>query len=158
MDFDAAFQQLLGHEGAYSNEPDDPGGETMWGITAVVAKEEGYTGYMRAMPVDFAKLVYRRRYWDAVKADSLPDGVRYNVFDAAVNSGPRQAIQWLQRAAGTADDGRIGAVTLAAAHQMGTDRLVLRFLAQRLRFMTDLRTWGAFGRGWAKRIADMMEG
>ncbi|HIA2409759.1 TPA: glycosyl hydrolase 108 family protein, partial [Burkholderia contaminans] len=32
--FDDAFEALMGNEGGYSNSPADPGGETMWGITA----------------------------------------------------------------------------------------------------------------------------
>jgi lysozyme family protein len=74
-----------------------------------------------------------------------------------VNSGPRQAIRWLQRAAGAKDDGIIGPKTLAAVRAADPEQLVRRMLAQRLRFMTGLPNWPAFGRGWARRIADLME-
>ena len=33
MNFDQAFERLIGHEGGYVNHPDDPGGETKFGIT-----------------------------------------------------------------------------------------------------------------------------
>jgi lysozyme family protein len=33
MDFDTAFQRLIGHEGGYVNDPRDPGGETKYGIS-----------------------------------------------------------------------------------------------------------------------------
>lgn len=156
MDFDAAFAQLFGHEGAYSNHKDDPGGETMWGVTVAMARQNGYSGAMRDMPVDVAKVIYQKRFWSAVKADQLPNDVRYIVFDAAVNSGVTQAIFWLQRAAGVTDDGILGPKTLAAVANADPHRLCRKILAQRLKFMTDLKTWDTFGKGWARRIASIL--
>ena len=113
MTFDEAFTKLLGHEGGYSNHPSDPGGETMWGVTKRVAQAHGYMGPMRDLPVALAKQIYKKAYWDAVSADLIPAHTRYAVFDAAVNSGPVQAIKWLQRAMGVEDVGRFGPKTMA---------------------------------------------
>lgn len=157
MNFEAAFFKLLGHEGGYANHPSDPGGETMWGVTKSVARENGYDGPMKALPVDVAQAIYKRQYWDAVKADALPAAVRYAVFDGAVNSGVGQSVLWLQRACGASADGKIGPRTIAAAHAMDGDKLLAAILAQRLRFMTSLSTFPAFGRGWSRRIADLLE-
>ena len=157
MNFDQAFDILLKHEGGFSDHPADPGGKTRFGITEAVAREVGYRGDMRELPMDLAKRIYKSRYWDAVRANELPEAVRYAVFDAAVNSGPRQAIRWLQRAVGVKDDGIIGPKTLAAVREADPERLLRRFLSQRLRFMTNLPNWGSFSRGWARRVADLME-
>lgn len=157
MNFDQAFDLLLGHEGGYSNHPSDPGGETMFGITARVARANGYLGDMRAMPRHVAKDLYRKLYWNKVRADELPADVRYPLFDAAVNSGPAQAIRWLQRAVDVQDDGALGPMTLDATHRMGGQAGV-RMTAERLDFMTSLPTWPAFGRGWARRIASILKG
>lgn len=157
MNFDQAFHTLLGHEGGYSNDPADPGGETMWGVTEEVARKSGYQGAMRDLPVELAKSIYRAKYWDAVRAAELPSAVRYSMFDAAVNSGPGQAIRWLQRALGVADDGKLGPITLAAAAQAPADALARKMLGQRLEFMTNLSTWPTFGRGWARRIAALLQ-
>lgn len=157
MIFDLAFDRLMGHEGGYSNHPDDPGGETMWGITAAVARENGYTGPMQMLPVDTAKAIYKKLYWDAVRADDLPPTIRYHVFDAAVNSGVGQAARWLQRAVGVPDDGRVGPITFNAARAALPDAVIRRMNANRLRFMTDLKNWPSFSRGWARRIADLLE-
>jgi lysozyme family protein len=151
VNFDAAFDILLGHEGAYSRHPSDPGGETMYGITRKVAVQEGYTGDMHVLPREFAKQVYRKRYWDAIRADELPEALRFHVFDAAVNSGPKQAIVWLQRALDVGDDGILGPVTMKAAQDNPLTTAV-RMNAERLDFMTSLPIWGQFGRGWARRI------
>ena len=157
MNFDTAFERLLGHEGAYSNHANDPGGETMFGVTVAVARENGYTGPMRDMPTDTARAIYRRRYWDAVRADDLPPAIRYHVFDAAVNSGVGQAAKWLQRAVGVPDDGHVGPITFNAARAAPPDAVIRRMSANRLRFMTDLKNWPSFSRGWARRIADLLE-
>lgn len=157
MNFDTAFDLLLGHEGGYSDHAADPGGKTRYGITEAVAREVGYKGDMRELPLDLAKRIYLERYWRPVRADDLPPGVRYAVFDAAVNSGPAQATRWLQRALGVTADGVIGPKTLTAAYAQDTNALRLRMLSQRLRFMASLPNWPAFSRGWARRIADLME-
>lgn len=157
MNFDAAFTTLLGHEGGFSDHADDPGGATRYGVTEAVAREVGYRGDMRELPLDLAKKVYRDKYWDSVKAEDLPPGVRYAVFDAAVNSGPKQAALWLQRALDVPADGSIGPKTIAAAREVSAESLRMRMLAQRLKFMAKLANWPAFSRGWANRIADLLE-
>jgi lysozyme family protein len=157
MNFDRAFALLLGHEGEFSDHAADPGGKTRFGITEAVARQAGYTGDMRALPVDLAKRIYLDSYWRPVRADDLPPGVRYIVFDGAVNSGPAQSALWLQRALGVTADGVIGPRTLAAAYAKDAQQLKTAILAQRLRFMTGLTNWPAFSRGWARRIADLME-
>lgn len=150
--FDQAFVDLLGHEGGYSNNPADPGGETNWGVTVAVARENGYIGAMKDMDVSVAKTIYAKKYW-LPEFDQLSYPVAFQIFDAAVNSGVGQAVRWLQRSVGTADDGKIGPVTLAAALVIDPLKLVLLFNAERLMFMTNLSTWGSFSKGWARRVA-----
>lgn len=157
MNFTTAFEKLLGHEGGYSDHKDDPGGKTRYGITEAVAREVGYRGDMRELPLDLAQRIYKDRYWDAVQAEHLPADIRYAVFDAAVNSGIAQAAKWLQRACGVKDDGVIGPQTIRAANALHPEGLKRKMLAQRLRFMATLANWPAFGRGWANRIADLLE-
>lgn len=157
MDFNTAFDRLMVNEGGYSNNPADPGGETMWGVTKNVALANGYTGAMVDLPKSFAASIYKDKYWMAVRADELPPEIRFDVFDAAVNSGPVQSIKWLQRCLGVADDGVLGPKTLSAATVYNGAALSKKFNAQRLRFMTNLNTWSSFGKGWARRIADNME-
>lgn len=156
MTFDDAIKRVLLHEGGYSDHAADPGGKTMFGITEAVAREVGHRGNMNELPLYLAKRIYKDRYWDAVRGDELPASIRYPMFDAAVNSGPRQSVLWLQRALGVTADGVLGPVTIA--HSFANERgLASKLLAQRLRFMTGLNTWPSFGRGWARRIADLME-
>lgn len=154
MNFDLAFEKLIGHEGGYVNDARDPGGETKFGIS-----KRAYPGEdIQNLTLDRAKQLYRRDYWDAVQADNMPDAIRFDLFDAAVNSGVRQAVKWLQTAAKADPDGIIGPKTLLAVRMADPQLLAKRFNGLRLRFMTDLKTWPTFGRGWARRIADNLTG
>jgi lysozyme family protein len=157
MNFDQAFHKLLGHEGGYVDHPSDPGGATNWGITQAVARKNGYTGHMRDFPAENAKVIYWRQYWVPIKADELPPFIRYAVFDGAVNSGNVQSVKWLQRAIGVNDDGYVGPQTITFARAAAPDFVLRRMLSERLKFMTDLKTWQVFGRGWARRVAELLQ-
>lgn len=157
MDFERAFDLLLTHEGGFSSHPDDPGGATMYGVTEKVARENGYTGRMQDFLLEDAKQIYRRLYWNACQCDAMPEPIQYPLFDAAVNSGPGQAIKWLQGAAGVKADGVIGSMTRQAVMHFDPYALKAAMIARRLRFMTDLKNWPTFSRGWARRIAAILE-
>lgn len=152
MNFDIAFERLIGHEGGYVNHPEDPGGETNWGVTLRTAREAGYTGSMRDLTREQAKEIYRTAYWGRAKAEQYDGAIAFQVFDAAVNHGIGQAIRFLQRAVGVADDGAVGPVTLAAVRAMPVTDVLVRFNAERLDFYTKLSTWPTFGKGWARRV------
>lgn len=157
MNFDSAFGQLMLHEGGYSDDVHDHGGKTRYGITEDVAREVGYRGDMKELPIDLARRIYRDRYWEAMRCDDLPASIRHCVFDAAVNSGVRQSTLWLQRCVGVDADGVIGPKTLKAVDETPADALRCHLIAQRLRMMTGLPSWEFFGRGWARRLCDLME-
>lgn len=165
--FAASLKRVLVHEGGYSNHPADPGGATMWGIIQRVydadRKKRGLKPQaVRKITAGERDAIYRSQYWNAVRADELPIGVDYCVFDGAVNSGPKQSGLWLQRALKSAGvykgpvDGSIGAVTLAAveAHPSPA-KLVEAICDQRLAFLRRLRTWSVFGVGWSRRVSDV---
>lgn len=150
--FDAVFDRLMGHEGGYVNDPDDPGGETQWGIS-----RRSYPNLnIAALTREDARAIYRRDFWDRIHGDEMPDGVAFQVFDFAVNSGIETAVRYLQRAVGAADDGQWGPVSRAAVAALSESDVILRLLAERLDFMTRLKNWPAHGKGWARRIAANM--
>jgi lysozyme family protein len=149
VNFDAAFERLIGHEGGYVNHKADPGGETKYGITKRTYPGENIRGLTLAR----AKEIYRRDFWGPAGCDAVPDAIKFDLFDAAVNSGCRQAVKFLQGAVGTVQDGLLGPKTLQALNATPPERLVMRFNALRLLFMAELTTWPSFGRGWARRVA-----
>ena len=150
--FDTIFERLMLHEGGYVNHPNDPGGETMWGVTKRVAQAHGYHGSMRKLPKALAKQITEKSYYKAVKGDQLDRLIAWQLTDAAYNHGNRQAVKFLQRAVGVTADGLIGPRTLAAVAEMDKNDVVFLFLAERLEFFTNLRIWQTFGKGWARRI------
>lgn len=159
QNFAESLQKLLVHEGGFSNHPDDPGGMTNLGCTKAVWEE--HCGHpvtekmMRALtPADVAPL-YKRKYWDKIQGDELPDGVDYAVFDCAINSGPGRAAKFLQSCIGVDPDGGIGPKTLAAVKAFDPKELVEDYSKRRLSFMMDLPTWGTFGKGWTRRVNEV---
>jgi lysozyme family protein len=150
------FNRLMKHEGGYVNNPRDPGGETMYGVTKRVAVAHGYTGPMRQLPLATAKAITEKSYFKAIRGDELDRLVAWQLTDAAYNHGNRQAVKFLQRAVGftgNAVDGLIGPRTIAAVAAKDKNDVVFLFCAERLEFYTNLGTWATFGRGWARRVA-----
>lgn len=98
--FELALKHTLAVEGDFSDDPDDSGGATNWGITESVARAFGYVGDMRFLPTDTAKLIYRMNYWDLLQLDlvsEISDPIAREVFDTGVNCGIGFAGRSLQR-------------------------------------------------------------
>lgn len=146
---------LLEHEGGYVNHPKDPGGATNLGITKRVY--ENWIGHsvsieiMRNLKVHQAAPIYETNYWSKVKADVLPSGVDFCVFDLAVNAGAGRAARMLQRVVGVKADGAIGPMTLAAVAAMEPTTIINQYTSRREAFYRRLRTFSTFGRGWLHR-------
>ena len=158
--FERAFAIIIGEEGGYSNNPNDPGNwtggrcgagicaGTKFGISAAA-----YPGLVVFdLTLEDARTIYRREYWDKIRADVLPPPLALLVFDAAVNNGVGRAIRWLQQAAGTTADGSIGPKTLQSLAAADGAALMAEFQALRLVFMAGLPTWPTFASGWARRL------
>ena len=154
MNFDQAVKIVLMREGGYVNHPSDPGGETNFGITVAVARENGYTGSMKDIPLDTVKQIYRNRYWNKCKCDDLPAPLRLVVFDCAVNSGVSASIKFLQTALGLSTDGIIGPATLEKANKSDGFALAVKCSTARINFLTTLPTFATFGKGWVRRVAE----
>jgi len=119
---------IIAREGGYSNNLADSGGETMYGITAGVARANGYTGPMRDMPRATAERILAIQYCDVIALDQLEGlsvPIAAEMADTAVNMGPAVAGRFLQRALNVFNkggtlypdltvDGKPGARTVAA--------------------------------------------
>jgi lysozyme family protein len=165
--FEQAFRVVVGLEGGYDNNRNDPGnwtggcvgsGElrgTKFGISAAAYP----TVDVERLTSSDAEAIYRRDYWDRVAADRLSPPLALLVFDAAVNNGPTRSAKWLQTVVGAAADGVVGDETLAAVAAFVSSHdataLCVEFMAQRLTFMAALPTWRWFGLGWARRLCSL---
>lgn len=122
------IEGVLRREGGYVNDPDDPGGETNYGITVAVARANGWQGPMKDLPIGMARRIYCSRYVliprfdDVYKMDSA---VGEELIDTGVNMGPATAAAFLQRWLNGFNvggklggdlfvDGRVGKITLDA--------------------------------------------
>ena len=152
-DFYTFIDRVLAHEGGYVNDARDPGGETNWGITRRTAQANGYHGNMRAMTRSQAIEIYRTAFWLRYRCAEMPVSVAFQFFDACINHGYGNAARMLQRAAGVADDGVIGNISLAAINTLPENDLLLRFNAERIDCYTRLSTFAHFGKGWVRRVA-----
>jgi lysozyme family protein len=161
--FETCLKLMLAHEGGFVNHPQDPGGMTNLGVTKRVWEE--WVGHevdekqMRALTPETVAPLYKRKYWDAVRADELVAGVDYCVFDVAVNSGPGRAVKFLQSCVGVNADGGFGPATLAAVEKAEEDpaRLVELYCAKRLEFLQSLKTFETFGKGWSRRVQEVKD-
>ena len=159
--FSEAFRETLGLEGGYVNDPDDPGGETMYGISK------------RSYPdVDIARLttgqamtIYRQDYWDALDLGKVLNSIiSGEIFDTAVNMGRKQAVLIAQKALNflgenLVEDGIIGQKTIQALNKWGQkdDRALFvclnGFQFARYKQITERNhKFKKFSRGWTKRI------
>jgi lysozyme family protein len=149
MTFDEAFELLIGHEGGYTTGKGDPGGETRYGVSKRSYPQED----IKNLTLERAKAIYLHDFWKPAGCEAVPEAVRFDLFDTAVNSGVKTAIRCLQEAAGVPVDGYLGPKTINALESLSGASLAARFNGVRLEFMTDLPVWTTFSKGWARRIA-----
>ena len=128
--FQKAFEHTVGLEGGYSNNPNDRGGKTMFGITEAVARENGYMSDMSRMTIAIAQNIYYNRYWDKMQLNDIcrmSEPLATELFDTGVNMGNAWAVMFLQKVlnafnsqgklyADVKEDGVMGRSTVQALH------------------------------------------
>ena len=166
--FLACFNATESYEGGYVDNPHDPGGATLKGVTQAV-----YTawlirqGRVATSPagkwVKYAtdadiQAIYREQYWNAVRGDDLYAGLDLVMVDYGWGSGPVTAIRALQRQLMIDVDGQFGLETLAALKPFENSASFINLLcAARMSFFQKLTTWKYFGAGWTKRLNGIHE-
>jgi len=127
-DFNRVIDFVLGQEGGYVNDPNDPGGETKWGISKRWNPDLDIANLTR----DDAIKVYWERYWLPSGAEEIPEPVDLVFFDWYVQN-PGAALNYKKRA----------------------DANAVRWTADRTEWYTSLNTWPYHGIGWTRRMADV---
>jgi lysozyme family protein len=155
-----ALQHVLKSEGGWSDNPSDPGGATMKGITLSVYREWKRNTHiskdeLRVIPDEEVYNLYKELYWNKVQGDNLPAGVDYAVFDAAVNMGVGRAAKLIQEAAGVAADGVLGPASVSAIQKTDPKELIEKFSQLKEEFYRSLGTFPTFGVGWLNRVAEV---
>lgn len=118
---------LIAVEGGYSNHPDDPGGETIYGISKRWWPEYWANGRPTSAT---AREFYYREFWLAFRLDDVPFPVAQEIFECAVNMGLKRAVLFAQKAYNAlrydhwpeiVEDGALGPQTRAALARCVTD-------------------------------------
>ena len=171
--FPPSLDRALVHEGGFVDNKKDPGGATNKGITIGTLRQlhidvdgdgDSDISDLKSLRREDVEKVYKTFYWDAVRADLLPSGLDYAVFDFAINSGPARAAMKLQSIIGVDMDGDIGPRSIAAIAKCDPLALITSYAERRLSFMRQTRhpkthelLWPVFGRGWQRRVDEVTE-
>jgi len=160
--FERIFDYLLMVEGGYSNDKNDKGGKTKYGIIEEEARDFGYKGDMQDLTIDFAKNIYLKKYYLGNKLDKVVnDKVALSICDWAVNSdrnGTKNAqIAINQLTNANLDvDGIIGNKTLEALNAADPEKfLEVYHNLQRIYYKGKVeadRTQEKFLTGWLNRV------
>lgn len=122
--FEKSINKTLLNEGGYINDPSDKGGETKFGISKRAYPDVD----IKNLTTDDAKEIYKRDYWDSLRADSInSQKVAFELFDTAVNMGVRTSSKLIQGCADVHPDGIIGNITLQKINSIDEELLLLRF-------------------------------
>jgi lysozyme family protein len=159
--FDHSLKLVLKSEGGYVNNPKDPGGETMMGVTkkawSTFCKRPIADGEMAKLTVADITPFYKALYWDKSYCNQLPTGIDYMVFDASVNMGVGQSIRLLQKSLGCVADGVIGPNTMKLINETNVSNMIDKYSAQKEQFYRSLALFNTFGKGWLNRVAEVKQ-
>jgi len=152
--FYRCVEKILDNEGGYSNNPNDPGGETNFGIS-----KRSYPNLdIRNLTREKAREIYLNDFYKHFKLDYLKNHeLTLQVFDMVVNSGDR-GIKILQKLIAAVPDGIIGLRTLEKLNReilSGRD-LVTAYKLGRIEYYTKLaqnkKAYRSFFLGWVVRV------
>lgn len=107
-----AFEKTMGHEGGYSLDPDDAGGETYrgvsrryhpewegWKVIDDVKSNPDFPRILDSLPQlqDAIRAFYQRYYWDINSLSAFESqAIAEEMFDTGVNMGRNRAAKFLQ--------------------------------------------------------------
>jgi len=160
-DFLPAFESMIRNEGGYKlhTVAGDRGGMTYAGIARNFhATWLGWDAIDRGYIPDteLVRDFYRIHFWNKVNGDKINDQrIARNLFDFAVNAGPKTAIKLAQIVAGTTPDGALGQKTLDALNALDGGAFVPAYALAKIARYRDIvtrdRTQQKFLLGWINR-------
>lgn len=150
MTFERWVEFILKVEGDISDDPNDSGGLTKWGIASKWYPQVKNQDFSRADAID----IYRKDFWMKCKCEQLPSPLAFVLGDCAVNQGQSTAIRLMQKSLQVRADGIVGAETFAAAFRASPYLVVPEFIARRAYQYALHGDIVANGLGWFRRLAE----
>jgi len=152
------FELLIKLEGEdYENDPDDPRGETKFGID----KKSHPNIDIKNLTIEEAENIYLKEFEESFSS-KLPEPLSYVIFDFRVTSGESSAVKAIQRPLLLKPDGIVGPITMDAiawALEGGQDSLTYSFTAERIVFYERLaarrKKSQKYLKGWINRAVTM---
>ena len=161
QNFDHSLEMLLHHEGGFVNHPKDPGGVTNLGVTKKVYEKwvgrEVSVDEMKALTPSDVAPIYKKNYWDKLRADDLPAGLDFAAFDWGVNSGNGRPAKIIQKYIGATQDGAIGPKSLTLVAENDPSKIIQYLYEQRQKFYEGLKHFKTFGKGWTRRNQETLK-
>ena len=148
---------VLKAEGGWSDNPNDPGGCTMHGITLASYQEWKHNLALTCSDLHVISETevtdfYYDEYWIPSHGASMPLGVDLMVVDAGVNMGLGRSAKILQAQVGVTADGAIGPATLTAVLAIEPTILIDALTQAQINFYYGLADYAIFGQGWINRV------
>lgn len=159
--FERIFDYLLRVEGGYTDDENDKGGKTKYGIIEEEARKYGYKGHMRDMPLSIARDIYNKKYYHKNGLDTLKsDKIALSVCDFIVNSdnwGAKKAQAALNELGfDLRVDGILGDKSLAALNEVDENKFLGKYHDLQRRYYRVLATnkpsQKVFLKGWLNRV------
>jgi peptidoglycan L-alanyl-D-glutamate endopeptidase CwlK len=172
---DKRFQNLHSFvklwEGGFVDHPRDKGGATNMGITiGTLAAWRGHdvsVDDVRNLSRAEADAIFRANYYSVSRCGEMPDRMAMVVYNCAVLSGPKRAVEFVQKGFNnlgmTADgkpleeDGRMGPMTMGAIQKADPSMLASSFMDVQDAYLRQLGDFDVFGPGWMNRMAALRE-
>lgn len=158
--FEKAIAVVLANEGGYVNNPNDPGGETKYGISKRSYPNED----IKNLTIDRAKEIYLKDFWKPYPYDQIQfDETATKLFDTSVNVGAKRAFRFMQQALNKmgytlVEDGIIGSKTVAAINAVKNSDLLNVYRGIQAEYYRGLVAAdpkkSVFLRGWLRRAQD----
>lgn len=159
--FDLIFKYILKVEGSYSNDKNDKGGETKYGVIKEEARKNGYYGNMKDLPLSFAKEIFKKKYYNKYFLNEIKDDrIALSITDWVINSGAwglkKAQITLNELGYDLVVDGKFGNKTIGALNTVDPIKFLEVYHKNQRQFYRNIVAYNptqrGFLQGWLNRV------
>ncbi len=164
--FERAFEYTILNEGGeYTDDPDDAGGPTRWGITqhdlSRFMGRQTSPAEVQALTKERVKPIYRKFYWEPLRCDEIKDPeVAICIYDQGVLRGISGITKAVQRILGKDPTGKMDEKTLLSINASDDDWMIQQIEMEAEDFYKGIvdrkPSQGKFLKGWLARAGRLL--